>query len=360
MRPPVQDVRGMTTRRQFLKAAAASVAGAASAMADAGAVADDSVSFFLAGDTHYFGDEVEKGAMNGFSADINGRLIDWMNRLPGTAFPDSCGGGKVPSPHGVVHAGDLIDSGDKGPGRQYMAETELQAFVGDWGLNGGDGRLLWPVREVYGNHDSPGGDGPVISEIKARNKRRQGLTSISDNGLHYSWDWGGVHFVALGIVVGDAPSVSRRRRYAPLGSLPFLATDLAATPPERPVILVHHVDAARYSRPLPDADAVKAEWDYGDVNAFYDIIKSRRVAATLFGHTHARNLYRWDGTPNQRAAAGITAINTDNASHWKSLKQAILHLEIAAGELRVREFATDDAWQTGAWNREMWRFTLPS
>ncbi|MFN4805521.1 MAG: hypothetical protein ACK46A_13220 [Akkermansiaceae bacterium] len=26
-------------------------------------------------------------------------------------------------------------------------------------LNGGDGLLQWPVREVHGNHDSPQGDG---------------------------------------------------------------------------------------------------------------------------------------------------------------------------------------------------------
>ena len=36
-----------------------------------------------------------------------------------------------------------------------------------------------------------------------------------------------MHFVALGIVVGDAPEVTRKRRYAPLGSLPFLKQDLA-------------------------------------------------------------------------------------------------------------------------------------
>jgi cytolysin (calcineurin-like family phosphatase) len=174
-------------------------------------------------------------------------------------------------------------------------------------LNGGDGALKWPVREVHGNHDSPRGDGPVISEIKARNRRRKGLKNVSPNGLHYSWDWGGVHFVALGIVVGDAATVSRTRRYAPLGSLPFLDDDLKQNVGNsgRPVVIVHHVDVARYSTPVEDDVVLKHEWDYGDVRAFYETLKPYRVAGTLYGHTHVRNIFRWDGTKNMRAAGGI-------------------------------------------------------
>ena len=36
-----------------------------------------------------------------------------------------------------------------------------------------------------------------------RSQRRTGLKNVSPNGLHYSWDWAGVHFIALGIVVGE-------------------------------------------------------------------------------------------------------------------------------------------------------------
>jgi hypothetical protein len=217
------------------------------------------------------------------------------------------------------------------------------------------------VREIHGNHDSPRGDGPVIAEIKARNQRRQGVRNVSPNGLHYSWDWAGVHFVALGIVVGDAPAVKRTRRYAPLGSLPFLADDLAQNVGDsgRPVVIVHHVDVARYSVPVADEVALKHEWDYGDALAFYETLRPYRVAATLYGHTHVRNIFRWDGTKNQRAATGIPSINTDNAAHYHDLRQAFLHLEVEAKELRVREFATTDAWRTGAWTEQMWRFALP-
>lgn len=367
-------------RRQFLQGAALSLAGAAlggagcRAPGGAGAPgtsaaaapvmpapAEGTASFFLVGDTHYCADEVETSAMRARSVDVTGRLVGWLNELPGTAVPAEAGGGAVARPHGVIHAGDIVDNGDKGPRCYPMAETEMKAFIADWGLNGGDGRLKWAVREVHGNHDSPRGDGPVIPELKARNRRRKELKAVSKNGLHYSWDWAGVHFVALGIVVGDSPKVSRVRRYAPMGSLPFLEADLAENVGRsgRPVVLVHHVDAARYAAVVEDEVAVKNEWDYGDVQAFYEVLKPYRVAACLYGHTHVRNLFRWDGTRNQRAVAGIPSINTDNASHYGDLRQAFLHLEVDAKELRVREFATVDAWRTGAWTPQVWRFELP-
>ena len=296
--------------------------------------------------------------MNATSVEVGARLIDWMNRLPGTEITATAGGGVLPVPHGVLHAGDLVENADKGPRLYSKAEVEMAACFADYGLNGGDGRLNWPVREVHGNHDSPHGDGPVIPEIKARNKKRAGLARVSENGLHYSWNWAGVHFVALGITVGDEPTIIRSRRYAPLASLPFLREDLADTPKEKPIVILHHVDAARYARQVPDEAAMKAEWDYGDVQAFYQTIKDRRLAACLYGHTHARNLFRWNGTPDMKAADGVPAINTDNASHWKSQNQAICHIEIDSKELRVREFSTKDAWHTGFWTPQIWRFPI--
>ena len=300
--------------------------------------------------------------MEDISAAYNARLVEWLNKLPGTPFSPEAGGGDVPAPHGVIHAGDLVENGDKGPPKQKMAETELAAFVGDWGLNGHDGRLRWIVREVHGNHDGPRGDGPVVSAITERNQRRAGLANVSANGLHYSWDWGGVHFVALGIVVGDAPEVTRKRRYAPRGSLPFLREDLEKNVGKsgRPVVLVHHVDLHRYSVELPDDKVLSSEWDYGDTHAYYQTIKPYRVAATMCGHTHARKIARWDGTKDDRVLRGVPFLNTDNSGHFGSASQGFLHVEIGPAEMRVREFATKDGWETGAWTPQTWSFPLPS
>ena len=253
-----------------------------------------------------------------------------------------------------------MDNADKSGAKLKMADTEMAAFTADWGLNGGDARLRWPVREVHGNHDGPRGETVVTDAIKARNKRRAGLANVSENGLHYSWDWAGVHFVALGIVVGDAPEVTRKRRYAPHGSLPFLVRDLAENVGKsgRPVVVVHHVDVARYSGPVADDVAVKNEWDYGDVHAYHEALKPYRVAASLCGHTHTRNLFRWDGTKDTRAAKGSPFLNTDNAGHFNSVTQAFLHVEITPEQVRVREFATKDGWETGAWAAQEWKFAL--
>jgi hypothetical protein len=349
------------TRRQFIQQLALG-GGAAALSRNSWAATSNSetASFFLVGDTHYRAEDDDHSKLDAVSAAYNGRLVEWLNRLPGTAFSAEAGGGSVPMPNGVIHAGDLIDNGDKGRAKQRMVETEAAGFFADWGLNGGDGRLRWPVREVHGNHDAPRGDTAIVSEIIARNKRRAGIASVSDNGLHYSWDWAGVHFVALGIVVGDAPEVKRPRRYAPLGSLPFLQRDLREHVGDsgRPVVFVHHVDVHRYSVELPDEKVRSSEWDYGDARGFYETIKPYRTAASLCGHTHVRRIVRWNGSNDARAADGVPFLNTDNAGHFSGPAQAFLHIEVTHDTVLVREFGTKDGWQTGTWTPQVWKFAL--
>ncbi|HEX8912631.1 MAG TPA: metallophosphoesterase [Humisphaera sp.] len=364
----------LPTRRQFLRGTAAAAAGwvlcpnvlgAADAAAPAaGAVAtaapSEAVSFFLVGDTHYYADKGTPGTIDPTSAATNGRLVDWLNKLPGTDVPAEAGGGKVPTPRGVIHAGDLIDSGDKGtsPVALKQQETELAAFAADWGVNG-EGKLKWPSFEVHGNHDGPRGEGLSVSQIIARTAKRKGLAAVSDNGMHYGWSWGGVHFLALGIVVGGAPDTARARRYDPKGSYAFMEKYLGKHVGDSgaPVVITHHVDVARYSGPC-DENPPKGnpEWDPCDAHAYYRAIGKYNVAAILFGHTHVRKIARWDGTPKEPAGGGVWAFNTDNAGHYKSQTQAVLHFEIGPKEMVVREFGTTDMWQTGEWTKQVWRF----
>jgi predicted phosphodiesterase len=318
------------------------------------------VSFFVVGDTHYCARVDDASQMDEISLANNRALLRWLNEIPGTKFPDALGGGLVPEPQGVLHLGDIIDNGDKGPSKNDMAATECAAFVKDWGLNGGEGLLRWPVREIHGNHDGPRGETQMVREIIARNQRRKGLLSVSENGLHYSWDWGGVHFVALGIVVGDAKSVTRKRRYAPLGSLPFLQEDLAkhVGSSRKPVVLMHHVDVHRYSVEVTDEKAMQNEWDFGDAQAYYQVIKDYRIAASLCGHTHARRVVRWDGSGSDQVKGGIPFLNTDNGAHFHSQTQAVLHVVIRGEEMIVRELATADAWKNATWAPQVWRFSI--
>ena len=354
----------MINRRRFLRDASVTASTAcclSNAVGNSMArQSDRRVSFFIVGDTHYCADSLDKSKMNESSASYNAALVNQLNQLAGSTFPSEIGGGVVAEPDGVIHVGDIIDNGDKGPSKYKMAETETAMFLSDWGLDGKEGRLRWPVREVYGNHDSPHGDGPVISTIRERNKVRKGIVNVSESGVHYSWDWGDIHFVCLGIVVGDAPEVARKRRYAPLGSLPFLRQDLKeyVGSSGRPVVLVHHVDLHRYSLPVPDEKVRHNEWDYGDALAYYETLKPFHVIGTLCGHTHSRKITRWNGTNDDRATEGIPFLNTDNAAHFSKPDQAILHVEIDSREMKVREFSTRDGWNSGSWHSQFWTFPL--
>ena len=348
------------SRRRFV-ATAATATLPAFLRAEEPKAKDEPVAFFLIGDTHFLADKTDPAKLDARSKPVTGRLVDVLNKLPGTDIPRAAGGGTVLAPKGVVHAGDCIDTGDKAdPKRQ---ETEWAAFTDEYGLTGKDGRLKLPVYEIHGNHDSPRGDGLAVKKIAERNKTRPGVTNASKNGVHYSWDWGGVHFVNLGIVVGQTADVKRKRRYAPLDSLEFLVADLKdkVGTSGRPVVLTHHVDLLRYAQPLPvdDKKAEGMEWDPADVKGFHDAIRGYAVAAIFYGHTHARNVYRWDGS-NKAAKDGIPVFNVDNGSHFAMKSQAFFYVEIRGGALTVREFATADSWETSAWTAQTWTTPVPA
>jgi len=330
--------------------------------------ATEGISFFMIGDTHYLAAQEKPEELDDVSRGYTSGLIDWLNRLPGTKWPETAGGGTIPEPRGLIHAGDLIDSGNaKDATHQAMQQTEMAAFISDFGLNGGDGRLRWAVHEVYGNHDAPEGTGLVIDAMRERNRKRKDLKKVSPNGIHHSWDWGGIHFINVGIVVGAAKS-GDHGVYAPLDSLEFLTADLAENVGQsgRPVVITHHVDVARYCVPMNDpARAAKNEWDFADVAAYHDALKGYHIAGIFYGHTHVRRVFPWDGHPPAKGAAvpaplpgGVPVFNTAKASHFNSPAQGFFHFQITDTDLIAREFATKDGWKTAAWTPEIWQFPL--
>ena len=208
------DIRSPLNRRRFLTGSAAALAGACLAPG-ARAATGPLTSFFVLGDTHFLADKNEPEKMTANSAAYTSRLVDTLNKLPGTEFSGEAGGGTVPTPNGVLHVGDVIDTGDKtGPVPLAMQRTEWAAYVAQFGLTGTEGRLRYPVIEIAGNHDAPQGTGHAIEQMAARQRVRKNLKAISKNGVHSSWEWGGVHFVTLGLIVGTDGSVDRKRRYA--------------------------------------------------------------------------------------------------------------------------------------------------
>lgn len=314
---------------------------------------EEPIAFFLVGDTHILADKLDPTKLDARSDALTNRLIDVLNRLPGTEIPKEAGGGSVRDARGLIHAGDCIDTGDQA--NVKMQQREWDAFVDAYGLTGRDGKLKMPVYEVHGNHDGPRGDTLAVKGIIERNKKRPHVANLSKNGLHYSWDWGNVHFVNLGIVVGQGDGVTKRRRYDPHGSLEFLIADLKEKVGDsgRPIVITHHVDMLRYAEKVDEKKAAGREWDSADVQAFHEAIKGYNVAAILFGHTHGRNVFRWDGS-GKAAKEGIPVFNVSKSSHYSGLKQALFYIEIRGDSVTAREYQTNDGWQTGFWTKQVW------
>jgi predicted phosphodiesterase len=347
-------------RREFLAVGAGLVFSLAQPIRGAHGIAGRTA-FFLVGDTHYLANEHQTDELDHRSRQVTSALINTLSRLPGTVIPDAAGGGMVATPNGVIHAGDIIDSGDKnGAVHKQMQETEWKAYCEDFSIHGIAGLQDCPVYEVHGNHDGPQAVGYAMDGIAERNRVRasKGLGKTSANGLMMSWDWGDVHFVNLGIVVGQQQVGKQKRRYAPADSLDFLVEDLKVNVGSsgRPVVLTHHIDLARYSVVCSedDPDNRNREWHPCDLQAFYKSLAPYRVAGLLHGHTHVRDVYKWQGT-TQKGSEGLSVFNVDNSSHFKSDAQAFLYFEIQNDQVLVRECATRDAWKTFFWTPQVWK-----
>ena len=80
------------SRRQFL---AASAAGATlPAFLRAAEPKGDPVAFFLVGDTHFLANKEDTAKLDERSASVTSRLVDLLNKLPGTKVPEAAGAGR--------------------------------------------------------------------------------------------------------------------------------------------------------------------------------------------------------------------------------------------------------------------------
>ena len=243
------------------------------------------VTFYVTSDLHY-------GA-SPTTAAANEMTIDFVNVLPGTAYPSAVGG-NVATPRGVVITGDLTNAGT----------TEQWAlFIKDYGVNG-EGRICYPVYEGWGNHDggiAPGS--PVGPGIAERNKTRVGVKNVSENGLHYSWDWDQVHMVHLNLYAGDLRVKHGSMDgpgHEPQYSLKFLKEDLAKNVGKsgRPVIIMMHFG-------FDEGFSMGwGWWAAEERDAFYEAIKDYNVIGILYGHTHAADHYQWKGIDIYNCASG--------------------------------------------------------
>lgn len=321
------------------------------------------IAFIVCGDPQYLAEHsAQPTKLDPLSEQANAGFVKRLLQLPGSKLPQSMGGGKVSEQLlGLINTGDLIDSLDKNGGfYPAMQQFEWKRFLADYGLNGKEGEIPMPVYEVHGNHDGPQGDTFIIDAIIDRNRTRSGIVNVSPNGLHYSWDWGPVHLINLGIFVGAGEQKRDGHHYAPRRSLEFLKSDLAEQIGDsgRPIILTHHLHL----------DAPEYDWPTEDLSEYYATIEHHNVIAIFNGHTHGSppKLRRWDGKNIASNLRGFDNFDPDDAGASKlhkgkpvGLSHGMLYVEIvdnvgAENDLMtVRSYITRDNWQSSHWDR-MW------
>jgi hypothetical protein len=141
--------------------------------------------------------------------------IDAINSLPSTEFPADIGG-RVAEPAFVVGCGDITEWPTNAAKNTYH---ELITR-----------RLKFPSYDLVGNHDE-GGNSPSET-IKNWIRMRHGA-------LSYTFDRGGVHFVALFSQYDE--SLNNPAQPVSREALTFLRNDLAKVPRGTPVVVALHL-----------------------------------------------------------------------------------------------------------------------
>ena len=320
--------------------------------------------FFITGDPRYLAEKSPAPTtLDPYSEQANSRFIKILNQLPGQPIPENLGGGQVAKNLlGVIVTGDLVDSFDKTGGHyDAMGKYEWHRYVADYGLTGNDGKIPWPVYDLHGNHDGPQGNTFITDALIERNKIRPHVGHISSNGLHYSWDWGPLHGVSVGIFAGEGEERREGHHYAARASLEFLRKDLAEKVggSGRPVIVSFHLHP----------NGPEYDWPAEDLHGFWETLTNYNVIALVHGHTHGSppSKLTWDGkTFGRDLPDSIDVFNPDDSGAAKTdprdptkavgLYHGLLYAELfdAPGieddTLVVRSYFTRDNWSTHTWH----------
>jgi cytolysin (calcineurin-like family phosphatase) len=264
-------------------------------------------SFYVFSDTHCL-DSLDR-------YQVLDSMITEANTLHLKDFPDSLNYLRKLKPRGLLICGDLTDNAQP---EQWTQFTSL------FGLNG-EQRLNMPVYENYGNHD---GDttGIVRTAIRERNKNRNKLTAISENGMHYSWDWGNYHFVSLGSYPSyQWDSTCKWCHYfkssfrEPQNSLGFLKADLKKhVKGQKKVIMYIHYGWDSFSQ---------LWWTEEEQQKFYDVIKDYKVAAIFTGHNHATGYMKWRGIDVYSAGSPQSGRKTGSFQYVQATKDSMYVIE---------------------------------
>jgi 3',5'-cyclic AMP phosphodiesterase CpdA len=199
---------------------------------------------------------------------------------------------------GILIAGDITDHGSA-----EEFETLDKVFPRA-GIQFGTG--LAPVYANIGNHDGRHVKGDVRLGMIERNRAnlKAGIvSSVSENGVQYAFNLGGIHVVSVGLYPADSPDAQMPFKFGgggvgqgndPQGALTFLTNYLHTVVGRsgKPVIIMHHFGFDPFST---------NDWNWWTPalrRAYYDAIRNFNILAIFHGHDHAARHYYW---PDQKS-----------------------------------------------------------
>ena len=121
---------------------------------------------------------------------------------------------------------------------------------------------------------------------------------------YYSFDRKGVHFIVL-----DSIWITEDRAYeGRIGDdqLAWLASDLAAQPAAKPIIVTTHIPLVTAYENYNDTIAVPKhahQLSVANTGKVYPLFRGHNVLAVLQGHTHVNERVEWQGVPYMTSGA---------------------------------------------------------
>ncbi len=284
--------------------------------------AQETLTFLVASDCHH--GTTYTGTPSDHVLRVNKECVEDMNRIAYQQLPGVSE--RTTTPRGVIFTGDLTENNEN---------QEWSAFEDLWGLTG-EKLLKYPLYEGYGNHDLSLKSTLVKDAIQARNNRRIGLTALSFDGVHYSWDWNGIHFIQLNLYPGGYgdPDNFNNTWNKPNHSLWFLQWDLATFVGDTntPVMIFHHYGFDHFSM---YAWGNGGWWSDQERENYYQQIKNYNIAGIFWGHSHQFAQKKW---------RGIDVYNVP-ATQYSNKSGSYFVVHVQNGQMTIGLRRCDQTWQ---------------
>jgi len=222
------------------------------------------LTFILNIDTHYGWEPFETH----FTWAEQQNIVDHMNDIVGTAYPSPMTG-SVETPAFVINPGDIIYDNENYP-------ESLSRYLSDYGTDGTDGRLNYPVYLTIGNHDSP------------PSSTFQAVTDIieaKEGSRAYRFEYGGVHFICCDLFPQSASTLGDYYQDSHC-TIAWLEQQLKLIGTNDRIILFQHYDYEDIDDPAAGLKPGGVWWSYTDADELLEVIDGYNIIAIMHGHNH--------------------------------------------------------------------------